>query len=68
MDDLHTLVTWLKEAQRIDLPPAQVRESAATALHLGDLAGRATQGLPFGVEPAGFYLAQARLSRVGDNT
>ncbi len=68
MDDLDKMVAWLREAQRVDLAPSQVREPAATALHLGDLAGQATQVLPFGVEPAGFYLAQSRLSRGGDST
>ena len=65
MDDPEPLRAWLKEAQDVELPAAQVREPAATALRLGALAGLAQTALPFGAEPAGFYVVLRRLARAG---
>lgn len=66
MDDPVALAAWLRRFQNVDLEAARLREPAATARRLAGLADAADRVLPFGVEPSGFALAQARLIRGGD--
>lgn len=62
------LAAWLSVMQGVELDEALLREPAATARRLSGLAGAADAALPFGAEPAGFYLAQAALRRGGEKT
>lgn len=64
-DDVAAQVAWLARMQGVTLDEARVREPAATARRLSELASAADALLPFGAEPSGFFLAQKALRRGG---
>ncbi len=62
-EEVAALAAWLRRTQGVALDPAPLRESAATAVKLSALAGRAAANLAFGAEPSGFDFATANLKR-----
>ena len=54
---------WLARMQGVRLDEARLREPAATARRIGEIANAADTALPFGAEPAGFLLARDALKR-----
>ena len=62
-DEAARAAAWLERIQGVKLDPARVREPAATAERIGNLASAADTAFPFGAEPSGYSLAQARLRR-----
>jgi hypothetical protein len=62
-DEAARTAAWLERIQGVRLDPARVKEPAATAERIGRLTDAAGTALPFGAEPSGFALAQARLRR-----
>jgi len=62
-DEAAKAAAWLERMQDVRLDPPRVREPAATAERIGRLTDAAGTALPFGAEPSGFILAQARLRR-----
>lgn len=62
-DEAAKAAAWLERIQGVRLDPARVREPAATAERIGNLASAADTALPFGAEPSGLALVRARLRR-----
>jgi len=62
-DEAAKAAAWLERMQNVRLDPVRVREPAATAQRIGRLAGAADSAFPFGAEPSGLALVQARLRR-----
>ena len=62
-DDGAAQADWLARMQDVRLDEARVREPAATARRISELANGADAALSFGAEPSGFLLAQDALRR-----